>query len=108
MTQRRTLVDGLKQTPEVAELERQFVYKEAEADKPTANANVAPKAPAATSDSDVMPQYKAKVPLTTRCTPQLLSQIKRASLQRQLLGIEQSSIQDIIEQALEEWLERHS
>lgn len=100
MTQRRSLVDGLQETPAVDEIEKQFVYGEkaaAEKEQPDSRASEA-------EQQQVMPQFKGRVPLTTRCRPELASAIKRASLERQLQGMEPSRIQDIIEQALEQWL----
>ncbi|GAB5515221.1 hypothetical protein [Rhodopirellula baltica] len=103
MTQRRSLVEGLSNTPEVKSLEKEFVFgeKSAEKDEDTELRLDEPKA----SSEEVMPQYRGRVPLTTRCRPELASAIKRASLERQLQGVEPSRIQDIIEQALERWLE---
>ena len=103
MTQRRSLVEGLSNTPEVKSLEKEFVFGEKAADK---NEDSAPRLDEAkVSSEEVMPQYRGRVPLTTRCRPELASAVKRASLERQLQGVEPSRIQDIIEQALERWLD---
>ncbi|MEQ9409324.1 MAG: hypothetical protein RIK87_16430 [Fuerstiella sp.] len=46
-----------------------------------------------------------RIPVTTRCRPDVATAIKRVSLQRQLAGVEPYTVQDIMEQALEQWLE---
>ncbi|MEM6468709.1 MAG: hypothetical protein AAF802_04015 [Planctomycetota bacterium] len=99
MSGRRSLVEGLNETPKVTELENDFVFGEKanETAEPSETSN-------AIAEPQIMPQYQGRVPLTTRCRPELASAIKRASLERQLKGIEPSSIQDIIEEALETWL----
>lgn len=109
MSQRRTLVTGLEETPDVKSLERKFVYgdklsatdssKDTDASVPTdTNANTA------TNSDDILPQYRGRVPLTTRCRPELATALKRASLKRQLEGREPSRIQEIIEEAVKKWL----
>ena len=45
--------------------------------------------------------------MPTRARPKIGSAFKRASLQRQLDGVQPSSMQDIMEQALENWLKDH-
>ena len=109
MSQRRTLVTGLEDTPDVKTLERKFVYgdklsakdtgKDTDASVPTAtNPNTA------TNSDDILPQYRGRVPLTTRCRPELATALKRASLKRQLEGREPARIQEIIEEAVKNWL----
>lgn len=95
---RRTLVDGLSETPQVEALEKQFVYGEE---------IEAPVAEKASEPQKVMAQFKGRVPLTTRCRPELASALKRASLERQLSGAEPNRMQDIFEQAIEDWLSTH-
>lgn len=102
MTERRSLVDGLQNTPKVQELEKEFVFG-ATSDG-AAHYEVASEKP---KKAEVMPQFRGRVPLTTRCRPELASAIKRISLERQLSGAEPSTMQDILEQALEQWLARY-
>lgn len=104
MKNRRSLAEGLSETPAVESIEREFVYGEkAEPQKQSqAEAPVA-----AAPDRSVLPQFAGRVPLTTRCRPELASMLKRASLQRQLNGIEPSSMQEIMEIAMENWLKEN-
>ncbi|MEM6692500.1 MAG: hypothetical protein AAF664_23920, partial [Planctomycetota bacterium] len=62
---------------------------------------------ASSTSNEVLPQFKGRVPLTTRCRPELASALKRASLQRQLDDIEPNRMQDILESALEDWLRKN-
>ncbi|MCD0462083.1 hypothetical protein [Roseiconus lacunae] len=106
MKQRRNLVEGLNETPDVELLEKEFVF----GGKDSATSENKPEtatASSSTPDKDVMPQFKGRVPLTTRCRPELASALKRASLQRQLSGVEPNRMQDILEAALEDWLSSH-
>ena len=48
-----------------------------------------------------------RVPVGARVPTELAAAIKRASLERQLQGIQPNSIQDIIEESLELWLCKH-
>ena len=107
MKQRRNLVEGLSETPDVGVLEKNFVYGEQDsaASEPPSSPTTAPAAPQ--EAGEVMPQFKGRVPLTTRCRPELASALKRASLQRQLSGAKPDRMQDILEAALEDWLGRH-
>src|SRR3954451_1208308 len=95
MAERRPLVEGLKPKPETPRaLEEQFVYSE--------KLKAAPSAAEPTA-------YKAaptitRVPFTSRLRDDLAQALKRASLERQLAGIEPNTVQDILESALEPWL----
>lgn len=117
MKERRALVEGL--TPAATsqmELEKAFVYGEAEKPEATtpvvAEPNQSPAAEAQASDSKaavqydskVLPQFAGRVPVTTRARPEIATALKRASLTRQLNGIEPFYVQDIMEVALEAWL----
>lgn len=48
-----------------------------------------------------------RVPVGARIRTELATALKRASLERQLHGIEPHSLQDILEEAIEPWLFRH-
>lgn len=128
MKERRSLVEGLRVDPELEKIERAFVHGHAPSSLATQPAVVtvppkepevvvenpvpaviaeAPKELAAkegTPDSRILPQMHGRVPVTTRCRPEVASALKRASLQRQLAGSEPFYVQDIMEQALENWL----
>jgi hypothetical protein len=88
MAERRTLVDGLKSTPPPVETatEAAFVYKQ----KPES-----PPVPTVTVN---------RVPLSTRMREDFAKALKRASLERQLKGVEPNTLQDILEEAIEPWL----
>ncbi len=47
---------------------------------------------------------QARVPISTRMRTDFATALKRASLERQLSGMEPSALQDILEQAVEPWL----
>jgi hypothetical protein len=91
MVERRPLTDGIKpptSSPAVdPEIERQFVHN--------AKPAVLPPTPV------------ARVPISTRIRAEYAEALKRASLQRQLDKVEPSTLQDILEEAIEPWLKRH-
>jgi hypothetical protein len=89
MVERRTLIDGLKETPAPIDtgLEKQFVYGAKE---------------------QVVSAVTATLPrtsITTRVRSDFAAALKRASLERQLKGIEPNTLQDILEAAIEPWLD---
>jgi hypothetical protein len=91
MTERRTLINGLKTTqttvPAVdSQREREFVHG----------------AKSAQPGADVSPF--SRVALSTRIRADFVAALKRASLERQLNQVEPSTLQDILEQAIEPWL----
>ena len=92
MTERRHLSDGIhppRPSPTIDPLrEREFVHGI------KANAGTTP-APS---------QRVKRVPISTRIRADFATALKRASLERQLNGIETHSVQDILEQAIEPWL----
>jgi hypothetical protein len=94
MAERRALIDGLKPAKPAVDstVESDFVYGE----KTRGGGSVVP-APATTP-------IVARSPLSTRIRTDYGKALKRASLDRQLRGIEPSSVCDILEQALEPWL----
>ena len=108
MAERRPLVEGLKPRTETPRsIEEQFVFGEkARGDKPAA-ATPAPVSapttpPALTTYRSARPV--SRVPFTTRLRADMAQALKRASLERQLEGIEPCTVQDILESALEPWL----
>jgi hypothetical protein len=99
--ERRSLVDGLSVAAKAdSELEKKFVFGElSKSPHGAAKPNVAPPTMAA-------PQVP-KAPLSTRIRADFVTALKRASLERQLAGLEPSTLQDMLEQAIEPWLRDH-
>lgn len=93
MAERRSLIDGLKETPPPIDtrLEKDFVY----GDKPKPAPE--PTRPAASPTL-------SRVPISTRIRSDFAAALKRASLERQLSGTEPNTLQDILEEAIEPWL----
>lgn len=90
MVERRPLTEGIK-TPAPTvdpELERKFVHG--------AKMAVAP------SPATSLPSSRA--PVSTRIRVEYAEALKRASLERQLNKMEPSTLQDILEEAIEPWL----
>ena len=99
MTKRRPLVDGLQTSDELlSEAEKVFVFGDNQKTEPKKE-EVTPQ-----QKNPVLPKMAGRVPITTRARPEIGSALKRASLQRQLDGVEPNSMQDIMEAALENWL----
>jgi hypothetical protein len=96
MAERRSLAEGIKQTPtQLTSRERDFVY----GDKPSA----ADQSPAVPANGATVAQL-SRVPISTRMRGDFAQALKRASLQRQLAGTEPNTLQDILEEAVEPWL----
>lgn len=116
MKERRSLIEGIQIDPEQRRIEEEFVFgakrrpdpvvvvdpEPSQAEVPLATVSEAPVANQI--DRSILPQMSGRVPVTTRCRPEVASALKRASLQRQLAGAEPYYVQDIMEKALEEWL----
>jgi hypothetical protein len=98
MAERRPLIQGLKQgTPPVApEMENAFVFGSG---KPAAPEPASVPTPTVQTAS-----VPSRVPISTRMRAEYATALKRASLERQLNGIEPNALQDILEQAVEPWL----
>lgn len=104
MKERRPLVEGLK--PVAPEVEKAFVYQT----KPEPKAAVPePKTlPAEVKDGNSKPDgLIGRLSLSMRIRADYARALKRASLQRQLDGVEPNQLQDIIEVCLEPWLREH-
>ena len=88
MGERRTLLDGLNEGPPPfdAGKEREFVYGNKTAATPGSVA------------------VFRRIPISTRLRADFADALKRASLERQLKAIEPSTLQDILEEAIEPWL----
>ena len=92
MTQRRSLIEGLKEEPTVdPEVEQAFVYGK----KP---ALAAPRPPVA------LASVAERARLTTRIRADMAAALKRATLERKLAGVTPNAVQEILEEALEPWL----
>jgi hypothetical protein len=98
MAERRPLIEGLKhQGPPVApEMEKSFVFG---GSKPAAPEPASVPTPTVQTAS-----VPSRVPISTRLRADYAAALKRASLERQLNGIEPNALQDILEQAVEPWL----
>jgi hypothetical protein len=93
MAERRPLVEGLKPAtpaPVDPQREKEFVYGAKAAPEPR-------NPPAAAAPVN-------RVPITTRVRSDFAAALKRASLERQLNGIEPNTLQDFLEAAIEDWL----
>jgi hypothetical protein len=123
MGERRALIEGL--TEEDRERENEFVYNK----KPRQAARTAaPAAKAAPPKAEEAPEPPplpqsvvaaaqvpatspltgvGRVPVGARVRTELAAALKRASLERQLQGIQPNSVQEIIEDSLELWLLKH-
>ena len=102
MAERRPLTAGLKPDPM---LEQEFVRsgRIPPADAAHPGANPPPPREAKARSANAV----SRSPLTTRVRTDFAEALKRASLQRQLDGVEPNTLQDILEEALEPWLRKH-
>lgn len=100
--ERRPLTAGLKPDPS---LEQQFVRTGTvpRSDEAQPAATPAPSRETKTRSANAV----SRSPLTTRVRTDFAEALKRASLQRQLDGIEPNTLQDILEEALEPWLRKN-
>lgn len=91
MAERRPLVEGLKPPAVDPKREAEFVYDKKPTDRePGTAANASPPI--------------GRSPLSTRIRTDFVVALKRASLERQLHGVEPHTLIDILEQAIEPWL----
>ena len=100
MTERRSLVQGLEETPSIEEIERAFVFQD-ERKNSTAKREATKTIPEPKPSG---PKMTGRVPVTARCRVEIASLLKRVSLQREMDGVEPHYVQDIVEQALVNWL----
>lgn len=112
MADRRSITEGLKATPNAAPVDplaaREFIHgvKTTTPGTPGSNTGGAPANTASTGQGSVHSTL-TRVPISTRIREDFAKALKRASLQRQLEGIEPSTLQDILEEAVEPWLRNH-
>ena len=99
MAERRALIEGI--TPPASPVdpnkEKAFVF----GDKKGKEQDTSESPATPTSTTTVV---HARVPFSTRMRADFAAALKRASLERQLAGIEPNTLQDILEQAVEPWL----
>lgn len=101
--ERRPLVAGLISSESVDRtVEEQFVF----ARKPQASDPVERQAPPveAREGKGQAANAISRMPLTSRIRTDYGIALKRASLERQLQGVQPNTLQDILEEALESWL----
>lgn len=101
MTDRRTLIDGLK--PTAPTREEAFVYGQ----KPSVESASAGLVPPVPPPSPPTSTRQGRSPVSTRIRSDYAEALKRASLERQLKGETPYTVQDILEVALEPWLTQH-
>ena len=121
MAARRPLSEGLNAVEEIdRDLEEQFVFKNKPrqpAVEPNSSPLAAEQPPAQLPTHHLQPTADkptpnpllgvGRVPVGARVRTELAAALKRASLERQLQGIQPNSVQDIIEESLELWLHKH-
>ena len=61
-----------------------------------------------TDSKSVLPQMVGRKSLTIKLHPQVASDLKRLSLERQLNGIDPHTMQDMAEEAITAWLRKNS
>jgi hypothetical protein len=93
MSDRRSLVEGLKSTSPPVDLKKEhdFVFQA------KARAGEAPELASLSANL-------ARTPLSTRIRSDYFAGLKRASLERQLKGQGTSTLIEILEEAIEPWL----
>ena len=94
---------------------RQFVTQERKPREPEQELTVVSPTPQPTPAPETPKPKKAKrskavtpvglIPVTVRLRPEIAGALKRASLERQLAGEEPHTQQDLVELALETWLQ---
>jgi hypothetical protein len=96
---RRSLTEGLQPEPAIdPKVAEAFVFQ----NKAKTSAAIEPVRLAA--DTLKPAAAKALIPLTARIPAELFMTLKRASFERELQGVEPSSFQDIVVEALTPWL----
>jgi hypothetical protein len=85
--QRRSLSEGLKATPSPVDSDREKEFVHQGKPQPTPQTAIIERAP-----------------ISTRMRKDFTKALKKASLERQLNGVEPNTLQDILEEAIEPWL----
>ena len=117
MSKRRSLTAGVNTVPDTdPEAVRQFIKQERKtAPQIEPELAVVGPSPGVASQPVSSKPKKAKrsksvtpvglIPVTVRLRPEIAGALKRASLERQLAGEEPNTQQDLVELALEPWLQ---
>ena len=91
MTKRRPLVEGLNEKKtELSQAEKEVVFGSQKTE----------------IHEEATPKVTGRIAITVKVRPDVGAALKRASLQRQLDNVDPSTIQDIVDEALENWLVR--
>jgi hypothetical protein len=104
MKDRRPLSEGLNPPapPVDPEIARKFIHGEKpQAEGGEGRPSVEPATPTPTTPTI------NRIPFSTRIREDFSKALKRASLERQLKGLEPNSLQDILEEAVEPWLRKN-
>lgn len=119
MVKRRSLADGLPTTPKAdPEIEKAFVYEANKAKRESTKKPAKPEPHPTESVTSSAPvpelpretrseQVIGRSPLTTSLRSDIVTALKRASLERELNGQSPYMVRDILEITLEPWLKRH-
>jgi hypothetical protein len=99
----RTLADGARESAELSEQEKEFI---AMAKTKSSGSTVTASQPPAAAQpvQAILPQMTSRMNIGARCRPEIVMTVKKASLERQLAGLEPYTMQDILEEALQHWL----
>ena len=126
MAERRALIEGLSEIEDIdPNLAEDFINGQ----KPRKTVKQSPRrpkaAPQAIGETPASPPLPAsvivaaqvptsspltgvgRVPVGARVRTELAAALKRASLERQLQGIQPNSVQEILEDSIELWLHKH-
>jgi hypothetical protein len=122
MGERRALIEGIGEVTDAdPEEAADFVFNRKprqeskssapapKAPKPVEAAPAQPPAPRAAAEASAPSPLTGvgRVPVGARVRTELAAALKRASLERQLHGIQPNSVQEILEDSLELWLLKH-
>lgn len=100
---RRSLEDGVNtDDPSISDEARRFVRGE----DPTFHSRELANTGGTTDNRAVLPQMVGRKSLTIKLPPQVASDLKRLSLERQLHGLEPHTMQDMAEAAITAWLKK--
>jgi len=110
MAERKSLKEGLLQiSPEVdpAQGEEFIFHGKPKPHAAAAEINTLPTSPEPEEDKSKTAQPMGRAPLTIRFHTGFATALKRASLERQLKGMQPYKLQDIVEEAVEPWLRKN-
>jgi hypothetical protein len=124
--QRRALIQGLADAEDIdPNLAEEFIYNQKPREPARSSSRRLEAKPQPAEETPAQPPLPSsvvaaaqvstsspltgvgRVPVGARVRTELAAALKRASLERQLQGIQPNSVQDIIEESLELWLHKH-